>query len=71
MYFGQKALKGPSSERKFKWEGNYIDWSQISAFLEPYSMHFTFFGHPVWSKMNLNSIFVKFGHRAAKNYQFI
>ena len=39
--------KGPSSEGLFLWEGNYIDWKQISAFLDPYSLHFQFLGHPI------------------------
>ena len=64
MYFGQKAPKRPQL-RLFIWEGNYIDWKQISAFLDPYSLHFQFLGHPIWLEHILNKLIFVFGSKGS------
>ena len=50
MYFWLMAPERPHLKVIFLLMGNYIVWSQIFAFSDPYSLHFTFFRHPVLSK---------------------
>ena len=48
----KRVPKGPSSEAELLQEINYIDQSQISAFLSHYSLYFTSFRTPCLVKIH-------------------
>ena len=58
VFWTKGTQKAPAQKEYFYGRATTLFGVKYLYFLDPYSLHFTFFGHPVCSKMSLNSVFV-------------